>query len=170
MRSEGGPPDGRIEPGTGRPRAHLRSAPRPPLRYRDGRGAGRPGHPGGADGEDPHRETGAVFRIQRAAAGHVTASLFDTFRSRALFPLGDPHAPEVYEVTLAPGCYQRARPHDRDTSGHLTVADGVLVVQTHHRVARLGPGDTRFFRADLPHSYRNATSGDTVVHLVVTHA
>jgi quercetin dioxygenase-like cupin family protein len=99
----------------------------------------------------------------------VTASALDRFRSRALFPLGDPHAPEVYEVTLAPNCYQRARPHDRNTFEHLTIVRGVLVVQTDDRVARLGPGDTLFFRADVPHSYRNATSSETVVHLVVTH-
>ena len=100
----------------------------------------------------------------------MTASAFDRFRSRALFPPGDPHAPEVYEVTLAPGCYQRARPHDRNTFEHLTVVRGVLVVQTDDRQARLGPGDTLFLRADLPHSYRNATSTEAIVHLVVTHA
>ena len=112
----------------------------------------------------------STFRIVRGTGGRVLASTSGRFRSRAVFPLGDPHAPEVYELTLAPGCFEDARPHARNTYEHLTVVRGVLVVQTDGRQARLAPGDALFFRADRPHSYRNPTTSDTVAHLVMTYA
>jgi quercetin dioxygenase-like cupin family protein len=112
----------------------------------------------------------STFRIVRGDRGRVVASGSGLFRSRAVFPLGDPNAPEVYELTLAPGCFEHARPHARNTFEHLTVVRGLLVVQTDDRQARLAPGDALFFRADRPHSYRNPTSSDTVAHLVMTYA
>jgi transcriptional regulator with XRE-family HTH domain len=112
----------------------------------------------------------ATFRVQRAGRGRVFGSATTGFRARAAFPVGDPYAPEVYELTLAPGCFEAAPPHARNTCEHLTVVRGVLVVQTDDRQARLGPGDALFFRADRPHSYRNATSIETVAYLVMTYA
>ena len=112
----------------------------------------------------------STFRILRGTRAPVVASTSGRFRSRAVFPLGDPHAPEVYELTLAPGCFEDARPHARNTFEHLTVVRGQLVVQTNDRQARLAPGDALFFRADRPHSYRNPTPSETVAHLVMTYA
>jgi len=112
----------------------------------------------------------STVRIVRGTRGRVVASTSGRFRSRAAFPLGDPYAPEVYELTLAPGCFEDARPHGRNTCEHLTVVRGQLVVQTDDRQARLATGDALFFRADRPHSYRNPTSSETVAHLVMTYA
>ena len=112
---------------------------------------------------------GSSFRVQRANRGRVVASTSARIRSRVLFPLGDPHAPEVYELTLAPGCFEGADGHGRTVFEHITVVRGLLVVQTDENLARLAPGDSLFFRADSPHSYRNPTSGETVVHLVMTY-
>jgi len=41
----------------------------------------------------------STFRIVRGARGRVVASGSGRFRSCAVFPLGDPYAPEVYELT-----------------------------------------------------------------------
>jgi transcriptional regulator with XRE-family HTH domain len=113
---------------------------------------------------------GASFRVVRSNRGRTIESTSKQVRSRALFPLGDPYAPEVYELVLGAGCYEKAGAHARNTFEHLTVVRGMLVVQTENQQARLGPGDALFFRADRPHSYRNPTSVETVAHLVMTYA
>lgn len=111
------------------------------------------------------------FRVQRADRGRVIRSATDQFRSRVLFREGDPRSPEVYELTLAPGCLEEATPHAHDTFEHIVVVKGTLVVRAGDREAKLEPGDSIFFRADLPHGYRNASAVETVVaHLVMTYS
>ena len=109
------------------------------------------------------------FRVQRRGNGHVIASADGRFRSRPLFLEGDPRAPEVYELTLAPGCLEEATPHAPQTFEHLTVVRGRLVVRSAEATTELGPGDALFFRADLPHSYANPGDEDTVAQLVMTY-
>lgn len=110
------------------------------------------------------------FRFQPAARGRVIASATDEFRSRVLFNESDPRTPEVYELTLAPGCVEEAAAHAPDTFEHLVVVRGTLVVRSGEAEARLGPGDALFFRADQPHGYRNPGREETVAHLVMTYA
>lgn len=114
--------------------------------------------------------TESVFRVQRADRGRRLASAGGGFRSRALSPSGDPRAPEVYELTLAPGCFEVAAAHARDTFEHLVVVRGTLVVRAGDAEAVLGAGDALYFRADGPHSYANPTAEETVVHLVMAYA
>jgi transcriptional regulator with XRE-family HTH domain len=109
------------------------------------------------------------FRIQRSGRGHVISSADGCFRSRPLFLEGDPRAPEVYELTLAPGCLETATPHAPSTFEHLTVVHGRLIVRSGSATADLGPGDALFFRADLPHSYENPGAEHTVAQLVMTY-
>jgi quercetin dioxygenase-like cupin family protein len=110
------------------------------------------------------------FRFQRSDRGRVIASSDNQFRSRVLFLEGDPRAPEVYELTLAPGCYEEATPHAPDTFEHLVVVKGTLVVRSGEAEAKLGPGDALFFRADVPHSYANPAAEPVVAHLVMSYA
>jgi transcriptional regulator with XRE-family HTH domain len=112
----------------------------------------------------------AIFRVQRADRGRIVVSASRRVRSRALFPLGDPLAPEVYELTLAPGSLEEATAHAVDTWEHLLVARGALIVRAGDRAAQLGPGDSLFFRADVPHSYENPTATESVAHLVMSYA
>jgi transcriptional regulator with XRE-family HTH domain len=109
------------------------------------------------------------FRVQRTGRGHVISSADGRFRSRPLFLEGDPRAPEVYELTLTPGCVEEASPHAPQTFEHLTVIRGRLVVRSGEAAAELAPGDSLFFRADLPHRYENPGSEDTVAQLVMTY-
>ena len=109
------------------------------------------------------------FRVQRVGQGHVISSADGRFRSRPLFLEGDPRAPEVYELTLAPGCREEAAPHAPNTFEHLAVVRGQLLVRCGAGTTELGPGDALFFRADLPHGYENPGGEDTVAHLVMTY-
>jgi quercetin dioxygenase-like cupin family protein len=111
-----------------------------------------------------------VFRVQRASRGRVLSSGNGAFRSRAVAGTGDPHAPEVYELVLAPGCYERAEAHGPGTSGHLTVVRGLLVVSAGQLSARLAAGDSIFFRTDRRREYRNPLSSETVAQLVITYS
>lgn len=110
------------------------------------------------------------FRVQSANRGRVIASADNQFRSRVLFREGDHRAPEVYELTLEPGCFEEAHAHAPDVFEHLTVVRGELVVRSGDAEARLQPGDTLFFRADQAHSYFNPGADRTVAHLVMSYA
>jgi quercetin dioxygenase-like cupin family protein/DNA-binding XRE family transcriptional regulator len=109
------------------------------------------------------------FRVQPASRGRVIASATNEFRSRVLYNESDPRAPEVYELTLAPGCIEPAAAHAHDTYEHIVVVRGVLIVRSGEAEARLGPGDSIFFRADTPHTYENPAAEDVVAHLVMTY-
>jgi transcriptional regulator with XRE-family HTH domain len=110
------------------------------------------------------------FRIQHAGRGRIIQSSTGSFRSRVLFLEGDPRAPEVYEFTLRAGATEEAEPHADDTFEHITVLRGELIVRSDGKEARLGTGDTLFFRADLPHSYENRSQEDAVAHLVMSYS
>jgi quercetin dioxygenase-like cupin family protein len=110
------------------------------------------------------------FRVQSAKRGRVIASADNQFRSRVLFREGDRRAPEVYELTLEPGCREEAHAHAPDVFEHLTVVTGELVVKSGDAEARLAPGDTLFFRADKAHSYFNPGTTRAVAHLVMSYA
>jgi XRE family transcriptional regulator, regulator of sulfur utilization len=110
------------------------------------------------------------FRVQRADRGRMLASASGRFRSRVLFLEGDARSPEVYELTLAPGCREQAEPHAPGTYEHLVVVRGSIVVRAGDDQTRLDAGDAIFFRADRPHGYENHTDAPAVAHLVMSYA
>jgi transcriptional regulator with XRE-family HTH domain len=110
------------------------------------------------------------FRVQRADRGRIIANATNQFRSRVLFLEGDPRTPEVYELTLAPGCFEAAEAHARDTYEHIAVVRGTMIVRAGDKETKLGAGDAIFFRADLPHSYENPGAEPVVAHLVMQYA
>lgn len=109
----------------------------------------------------------ADLRVVRGTEGLVVHSADGRFRSRLLTPAGDAQAPEVYEMTLEPGCLESAEPHAHGTFEHITVIRGTLVVRQDTAEARLEAGDSVFFRADVPHGYANPGRDDTVALLVM---
>ena len=110
------------------------------------------------------------FNVRRAGHGRLVASSDNGFRSRALSPLGQPEAPEVYAIALAPGCIEDAHAHAAGTYEHLVVTSGRLVVSTGADATTLETGDSLFFRADVPHRYENPGDTETTAHLVMTYA
>jgi quercetin dioxygenase-like cupin family protein/DNA-binding XRE family transcriptional regulator len=111
-----------------------------------------------------------TFSVRRAGHGRIVASSDNGFRSRALSPLGQPEAPEVYAISLAPGCIEEAHGHAPGTHEHLTVTRGKLVISTGTDATTLEPGDSLFFRADVPHRYENPGDTEASAHLVMTYA
>lgn len=107
------------------------------------------------------------LRVVHRGEGLVVHSADGRFRSRLLTPSGDPQAPEVYEMTLEPGCIESADPHARGTVEHITVIRGSLLVRQGASEARLEPGDSVCFRADVPHGYANPGADDAVALLVM---
>lgn len=109
------------------------------------------------------------FRVQASGEGRIIANASDEFRSRVLFQEGDPRSPEVYELTLAPGCFEPAEAHAPETFEHIVVVRGVLIVRAGDNEACLGAGDSIFFRADHPHSYENPGDTLAVAHLIMRY-
>lgn len=113
--------------------------------------------------------TDTGFHLLRAGSGQVVLSDRSGFRSRALCAAGDPREPEVYEITLAPGCLEEAQAHPEETCEHVVVVRGLLRIRSGDSDATLGEGDALFFRADVPHSYENPGLVDAVALLTVTN-
>ncbi len=111
-----------------------------------------------------------TFSVRRAGHGRIVASSDNGFRSRALSPLGQPEAPEVYAISLAPGCVEEAHAHAPGTYEHLVVTRGALVVSTGTDATTLEVGDALFFRADVPHRYENPGNVEVVAHLIMSYA
>ncbi len=110
------------------------------------------------------------FSVRRAGHGRLVASSDNGFRSRALSPVGQTEAPEVYAIALAPGCIEDAHAHAPGTYEHLVVTSGRLVVSTGADATTLEVGDALFFRADVPHRYENPGDTETTAHLVMSYA
>jgi transcriptional regulator with XRE-family HTH domain len=111
------------------------------------------------------REGAVAFRVLRVGQGRMILSAGGELRSRLLSPPGV--APEVYELTLGPGCVEEAAPHAPGTVEHLTVLRGCLEVYAGDESARLEVGAALVFQADRPHGYRNGAPGETVAQLVM---
>lgn len=109
------------------------------------------------------------LRVLRAGDGSTMVSADGAFRARSLATGADPREPEIYEVTLAPGCVENAPAHPESTHEHAVVLRGRLRVRTPADDTILAAGDTVFFRADVPHSYENPGDEETVALLTMTN-
>lgn len=109
------------------------------------------------------------FHVLRRDGGRTVVSDAGRFLSRSLCAAGDPREPEVYEITLAPGCVELAAAHPPDTFEHIVVLQGWLRVRAGEADVTLSVGDTLFFGADVAHSYENAGPGESVALLTMTN-
>jgi transcriptional regulator with XRE-family HTH domain len=109
---------------------------------------------------------GGTAVTHRATAKRLL-SAEQRFSSRALFPLGDPHAPEFYELWLAPHSREDAEAHRRGTRENLVVTAGTLELHIGRDVRRLTAGDAIVFTADVDHNYVNVGREDCWFYLVM---
>ncbi|HYG80118.1 MAG TPA: XRE family transcriptional regulator [Pyrinomonadaceae bacterium] len=93
------------------------------------------------------------------------------FESRALFPFDKHRRAEFYELRLQGGYVERADPHAEGTYENIVVHSGRLRLTVGAgEPVDLRPGDSVFFRADVPHVYENPGTRDAVMYLVMTYA
>lgn len=106
---------------------------------------------------------------QRDRAKKLT-SADGRFSSRALYPLGDGHAAEFYELWMAPHSREDAEPHRPGTRENLIVVSGKLELKVGAETHALGAGDCVNFSADQPHSYINRSAEECWMYLVMNYA
>ena len=92
------------------------------------------------------------------------------FSSRALYPLGDAHAAEFYELWMAPHSREDAEPHRPGTRENLIVTSGKLELTVGNDSFHLEKGDAVNFSADQPHSYINRSGEECWMYLVMNYA
>jgi transcriptional regulator with XRE-family HTH domain len=109
-------------------------------------------------------------QVMVASRARVLTSHDGAFRSRALFPLGDPRNVEFYELRLASGAVEEASAHPPGTAENLVVAAGALELSIGSEQHQLAQGDAILFEADVPHVYTNRGSAEAVMYLVMTYA
>jgi quercetin dioxygenase-like cupin family protein len=90
--------------------------------------------------------------------------------SRLLSPGGSSPDLEIYELRFLPKAVHRSEPHGRGTMETLVVMTGALRLQVQDLEYELLPGDTIFFKADVPHVYENRASHETRCFNVIRYA
>lgn len=113
---------------------------------------------------------GGGMTVMRADRSKVLSSKDGSFTSRALFPFDNERRVEFYELTMTAGALELAEPHAPGTTENLAVVEGEVEIVAGAERSLLGPGDSVFFQADVPHSYRNAGRGKAVMYLVMTYS
>ncbi len=113
---------------------------------------------------------GGAMTVLPADHSKILTSSGGAFRSRALFPFDSERRVEFYELTMTPGAFERAEAHAPGTTENLVCAAGEVEIIAGVDHAVLKTGDSIFFLADVPHSYRNLTDGEAVLFLVMTYA
>ena len=108
--------------------------------------------------------------VLRSEQVKVLSSHDGKFRSRALFPFGEPRRVEFYELRLAARSEERADAHAPGTSENLVVTAGAVEIEAGGRTEPLRTGDAIVFDAGAPHVYRNTGSVEAVMYLVMTYA
>jgi transcriptional regulator with XRE-family HTH domain len=112
----------------------------------------------------------ATTRLLPAAEAKVLSNAARTFSSRALFPLDGPRTVEFYELLIQPGGSEVAEPHAPGTGEHLVLVRGTVEVEVAGEKHLLRPHDALWFKADVPHAYRNiGLVGDALLYLVMTY-
>ncbi len=96
--------------------------------------------------------------VLRAGDAQALRSADGRMESRLLSPAGATPGVEVYELRFAPRGAVRAEAHGAGTSETVVLLTGALRVTVADETHDLLPGDTIFFRADLPHGYENKSA------------
>jgi transcriptional regulator with XRE-family HTH domain len=106
-----------------------------------------------------------------ADTSKVLRSADGAFESRALFPFDKHRLAEFYELRLRGGHVERAVAHPEGTYENIVVHAGRLRITVGDaEPTELRAGDALFFRADVPHTYENPGTRDSLMYLVMTYA
>lgn len=108
-----------------------------------------------------------VFDVLQAHATPSIRSADGKFELRILGPLDLGGLVEWYEVRAEPGAVLASEPHDRGTTEHLSVLEGVLAVEAGGEKRDVASDETVRYRADQSHAIRNDTNKPARALLVV---
>jgi XRE family transcriptional regulator, regulator of sulfur utilization len=103
----------------------------------------------------------AGAKVLRAGDSPPLKSGDGRMESRLLSPGGSSPDLEIYELRFLPKAVHRSEPHGRGTMETLVVMTGALRLQVQDSEYELLPGDTIFFKADVPHVYENRASHES---------
>lgn len=107
--------------------------------------------------------------VMQASRARILRSRDGGFSSRSLFPMDRPRNVEFYELRLLPHALEQADPHPPGTSENLVVTAGSVEITVSGEKRLLETGDAILFDADTPHSYRNLSSVEAIMYLVMTY-
>jgi transcriptional regulator with XRE-family HTH domain len=108
--------------------------------------------------------------VLRASEAKLLSSRDGSFISRALFPFDEPRRVEFYELRLLPHATEDADAHPPGTTENLVVTQGEIEIEVSGDRHTLTVGDAILFEADAPHVYRNLSSREAIMYLVMTYA
>ncbi len=74
---------------------------------------------------------------------------------------------EWFEITFPTGYERQSEPHIQGVTEFLSVLKGTLELTLQDEIFILSEGQTIRFNGCLPHTYRNQTAADTIVHCVM---
>ncbi len=115
-------------------------------------------------------DTGNIVVLPKQDAKTLRSS-DGSFESRALFPFDQRRKAEFYELKLASNHEEIAEPHAEGTYENLVIHTGHLqVIIGDNEPIDLYSGDSIYFRADVPHIYKNPSEETVIMYLVMTYA
>ena len=100
-------------------------------------------------------------QVLRAGDAPPLRSTDGRMESRLLSPAGATQGLDVYELRFLPRAVHRSEPHGEGTTETVIVLTGAMRVTVGDDSYELTPGDSMFFRADVPHSYESRSSHET---------
>ena len=110
------------------------------------------------------------IRVLRAGDTPPLKSADGRMESRLLSPGGSSPDLEIYDLRFLPKGVHRSDPHGRGTVETLVILTGALRLIVQDTEHELLPGDTIFFKADVPHVYENRASHETRCLNVIQYA
>jgi transcriptional regulator with XRE-family HTH domain len=114
-------------------------------------------------------EVGSKPRVLRAGDVPPMRSSDGKMESRLLSPVGENQSLEVYELRFRQGGVHQSEAHGARTSETVVLLTGALRVRVGVEIHDLAPGDSIFFRSDVPHAYESQGSHETCCLDVISY-
>lgn len=114
-------------------------------------------------------DDGAMTRVLRTGDAPPLRSADGRMESRLLSPAGANHHVDVYELRFLPKGMHRSDAHAAGTTETLVILTGALRLSVGDESHELTPGDSIFFKADVPHTYESRSTHETRCMNVVSY-
>lgn len=90
--------------------------------------------------------------------------------NRPAFPFQEDKQFETYHIEIKEGGYLQAQPHLGGAEEYITVFKGSIEIMADTEVFQLEKGDSLRFKADVPHSYRNAGPETAYLSMIIYYS